>query len=95
MCERGNGCGSCRSGFWKQTDLKIDASENDLRGARVVWEVTGQEPVILRAETAFLLVPRAAGGHVIEAELQFPNGSRGYAVTNFTASAAKLVTNRN
>jgi len=52
----------------------------DLSAARIVWEASGQEPVI---GNHFTFVPPRLGQQWIEAEAQLPDGRRVFAVTNF------------
>jgi len=57
----------------------------DLRQARVVWEAQGEEP----AFGSTLALTRTNGDPAwIEAEAQWPDGRRVFAVTNFAAGAA-------
>ena len=51
-----------------------------LTNARVVWEAQGQEPAF---GTNYLLCATNAGPHWLEAEVQWPDGRRAFAATNF------------
>ncbi len=64
-----------------QVSLKtpgLDASK-----ARIVWEARDQEPAF---GTKFSFTPKNPGEQWVEAEVQWPDGRRVYAVTNFPAS---------
>jgi hypothetical protein len=73
--------------------LKVTAGNNlifslsapgfDFQPARIVWETDGREPSLVKT---FTFNP-TKGSHWVEAEAQFPDGRRLFAVTNFVASA--------
>src|SRR5581483_5762998 len=54
----------------------------DLNGARIVWEAQGAEPSY---GSSFTFTPTNYGSAWIEAEAQWPDGRRVFAVTNFFA----------
>ncbi len=58
--------------------LEVDGL--DVHAARVVWEAAGQEPVF---GNRFTFVPGKGGPEWIEAEAQWPDGRRVFAVKNF------------
>ena len=86
---------------WKSGDAQIildsnDASTNtiqvslktpglDLAKARIVWEARDQEPAF---GTSFKFSPKNPGDQWVEAEVQWPDGRRVYAVTNFPGLAS-------
>jgi len=53
----------------------------DLQPAHVVWEADGEDPVFGQS---FAFTPPARGAHWIEAEAQWPDGRRVFAMTNLT-----------
>jgi hypothetical protein len=59
-----------------------------LDNARIVWEARDREPVF---GSTFTFSPTNAGPHWVEAEAQWPDGRRVYAVTNFTVSSLPAV----
>jgi hypothetical protein len=61
--------------------LALSAPGLDLAPARVVWETGGQEPVFGQS---FSFQTPDRGSHWIEAEAQFPDGRRVFAMTNLT-----------
>ena len=85
---------------WKSTDARIEIQTShttnrnavciarlnvtglDLRQARIVWEAEGEEPV-MGATASFTNSNSAL--RWIEAEAQWPDGRRAFAVTNFNA----------
>jgi len=54
----------------------------DLTGARIVWEARDQEPAFGRT---FEFAPAHSGVQWVEAEAEWPDGRRAFAVTNFPA----------
>jgi hypothetical protein len=58
----------------------LKVSQRDLRDARIVWEAYGQEPAF---GVTFSVTPTGQGSHWIEAEAQWPDGSRAFAVRSF------------
>jgi hypothetical protein len=61
--------------------LTLSAPGLDLTAARVVWEADGKEPAFGQA---FAFSPTMRGAHWIEAEAQWPDGRRVFAMTNLT-----------
>jgi hypothetical protein len=58
----------------------------DSSKARIVWEARDQEPAF---GTSFHFTPKNPGEQWVEAEAQWPDGRRVYAVTNYPTAAAK------
>ncbi|MEO6183795.1 MAG: glycoside hydrolase family 9 protein [Verrucomicrobiota bacterium] len=56
----------------------------NLREARVLWEIQGNEPVLLWGGKALEIVPTFRGSPKIEAEVQFADGRRLFGATNLT-----------
>jgi hypothetical protein len=54
-----------------------------LTGARIVWEARDQEPAL---GPAFTFLPTNYGPQWVEVEVQWPDGRRAFAATNFFAS---------
>jgi hypothetical protein len=59
----------------------VDAPGLDLGGARIVWELQNQEPVV----GATILVSHSAQPRWVEAEIQMRDGRRAFVVTNLTS----------
>ena len=57
----------------------LSSPDVDLSAARIVWEASGQEPVIGKS---FTFPPARLGQQWVEAEAQLPDGRRVFAVTN-------------
>lgn len=62
--------------------VSLNAPGMDLSGARIVWEAQGAEPSY---GSSFTFTPTNYGSAWIEAEAQWPDGRRVFAVTNFFA----------
>ena len=60
----------------------------DLTGARVTWEARDQEPAY---GPTFAFAPKNNGLQWVEAEAQWPDGRRVFAVTNFNANSPNIV----
>jgi hypothetical protein len=60
--------------------VALDVDGLDVRSARIVWEAAGQEPML---GMQFTFVPGKEGPQWIEAEAQWPDGRRVFAVKNF------------
>jgi hypothetical protein len=54
-----------------------------LKGARITWEAKDQEPTY---GTSFTFTPKTNGVQWVEAEVQLPDGRRGFAKTTFNAN---------
>lgn len=65
---------------WTTTTAALQVAGMSLTNARVVWEATNQEPAF---GTNFVFTPTNIGPQWIEAEAQWPDGRRAFAVTNF------------
>jgi hypothetical protein len=59
--------------------VQLKAPGMDLQKARIVWETLDQEPAFGQS---FTFKPKGAGNHWIEAEAQWPDGRRVFALTN-------------
>ncbi|MHB8522381.1 MAG: glycoside hydrolase family 9 protein [Limisphaerales bacterium] len=64
--------------------VRLRAAGMDLRGARIVWEARDQEPAYGAAHT---FSPVNPGQQWVEAEVQWPDGRRVFAATNFPAAS--------
>jgi hypothetical protein len=62
--------------------LTLKAPGLDLSRARIVWEGRDNPPVFARE---FAFTPRATGEQWVEAEAQWPDGRRMFAVAKFSA----------
>ena len=71
-----------KSSTGKTLTARLSVSGLDLKGACVVWEARDQEPVF---GDEFTFTPRTTGDHWVEAEAQWPDGRRVFAMGNFTA----------
>ncbi len=60
----------------------------ELQNARVVWEARDQEP---NFGSSFRFTPKYAGNQWVEVEVQWPDGRRAFAATNFTATTSMAV----
>jgi len=60
--------------------VALDVDGLDVHSARIVWEAAGQEPIL---GNQFTFVPGKEGPQWIEAEAQWPDGRRVFAVKNF------------
>src|SRR5258708_22023803 len=58
-------------------------SETDLSGTRIVWEARDQEPAF-GTGLSYTFTPVHDGPHWIEAEVQWPDGRRAFAVTSLS-----------
>jgi hypothetical protein len=61
--------------------VTLSAPDLDLGQARIVWEADGQDPVFGQS---LAFAPAVRGAHWIEAEAQWPDGRRVFAMTNLT-----------
>lgn len=66
----------------KKVTATIKANVTSLQNARIVWELQGQEPVFSGAEKQFHFILPKRGDYRLEAEVQFTDGRRLFAVTN-------------
>jgi len=60
--------------------VALDVDGLDLHSARIIWEAAGQEPALRQQ---FTFVPGKEGSQWIEAEAQWPDGRRVFAIKNF------------
>ena len=60
--------------------------DRDLTGARIVWEARDQQPVFGRT---FEFAPVNTGSQWIEAEVEWPDGRRAFAVATFPPQRAQ------
>jgi hypothetical protein len=58
-----------------------------LNGARIIWEGRDQEPA---GGSTFTFTPQNNGVQWVEAEVQWPDGRRVYAMANFTANSPNV-----
>jgi hypothetical protein len=65
----------------KSVTARLNVPGLDLNGARVVWEARDQEPAF---GGEFTFTPRTDDDYWVEAEAQWPDGRRVFAVGNFT-----------
>ncbi len=72
----------------------IEATGMTMTGSRILWEVLGQQPVLLDGTKPFQFSIDRSGRQTIEAEVLFADGRRLFASTNFTAVPPKTVTVR-
>lgn len=61
---------------------RLEVDGLDLTGARVVWEARDQDPAFGQT---FEFTPAHSGSQWVEAEAEWPDGCRTFAVTNFPA----------
>ena len=76
--DRGTGPGAALT-------ARFHVEDPDPRGARIVWEASGQEPAF---GLTFTFTPQQ-GARWIEAEAQWPDGRRAFARCDFTALPVK------
>ncbi|HYG35856.1 MAG TPA: glycoside hydrolase family 9 protein, partial [Clostridia bacterium] len=69
----------------KPVTLSLQVPGMDLRGARVVWEGSNQEPAYGNG-TEFVFIPKSSGEQWVEVEAQWPDGRRAFAQVSFNAS---------
>ena len=60
----------------KKMTAQIRADGIEMKGARIVWELEGQEPALLANRTNFEFVVTNPKNYSLEAELQFLDGRR-------------------
>lgn len=66
--------------------VSFESAETNLSGARITWEAFGQQPVF--GGSSFTFTPTGQEGPVwIEAEAQFPDGRRAFAMASVLASS--------
>lgn len=65
--------------------ITLQVAETNLNGARVVWEARTQEPIFGNLNYTF--TPSVDGPHWIEAEVQWPDGRRAFAVGSVTVGS--------
>jgi hypothetical protein len=68
----------------KAVTARMTVAGIDLRNARVVWEAGDQEPVF---GSSRVFLPVNSGRQWVEAEAQWPDGRRAFAITNFDAGS--------
>jgi hypothetical protein len=64
----------------QNVSVGLDVDGLDIHSARIVWEAAGQEPAF---GNQFSFAPGHEGAQWIEAEAQWPDGRRVFAVKNF------------
>jgi hypothetical protein len=66
--------------------VTLQVAETNLSGARIVWEAQSQEPAF--GGLTYTFTPLTGdGSYWIEAEVQWPDGRRAFAVNSITVSA--------
>jgi hypothetical protein len=65
--------------------LGLSLSDSDLASARVTWEAQGQEPLFGTTTYTFTPGPQT-GNYWVEAEVQWPDGRRGFAANSVSVS---------
>ncbi len=63
--------------------VTLQLAETDLSGTRIVWEARDQEPAF-GTGLSYTFTPVHDGPHWIEAEVQWPDGRRAFAVTSLS-----------
>ncbi len=71
----------------KKATAEIQVVGLDIKTARVVWEIQGQEPVTVRGKKFLQFTPQNRGNTLIEAEIQFPDGRRLHAASFLTVTS--------
>lgn len=67
----------------KTVTAEVLSEKISQQGGKTVWEIQGQEPVLLANGKKFEFTVPKRGNYLIEAEVQFPDGRRWFAATNF------------
>jgi hypothetical protein len=67
----------------KMVTVEVLSNAVNLQNTKTVWEIQGQEPLLLADGKKFQFVVPRRGNYRIEAEVQFPDGRRLFAATNF------------
>lgn len=80
--------GESRIGRPMTVSLKLDDPSLSLAAARIEWEGSGQEPAF---GPTYTFTARSAGPQWIEAEAEWPDGRRAFAVSDFGADAHTVV----
>src|SRR5688572_9045008 len=71
----------------KPNTVSLQVEGKDLNGARIAWEARDTEPGFGRE---FVISPKSSGDYWIEAEIQWPDGTRAFA-RHSTSADGKLV----
>ena len=71
----------------KSNTVTVEVDGKDINGARIVWEARDSEPGYGRE---FVIMPKNSGDYWIEAEIQWPDGTRAFA-THGTGADGSLV----
>ena len=74
--------------------VSLNMADTDLNAARIIWEASGQEPAFGGQSLTFTPGSQA-GSYWVEAEVQWPDGRRGFATNSVTVStdAPAVITN--
>ena len=72
----------------KPNTVTLQVEGKELNGARVVWEARDTEPGF---GPDFVITPKNTGDYWIEAEAQWPDGTRAFAVLDTTADGSLVV----
>jgi hypothetical protein len=65
--------------------VTLNVADTNLSAARIIWEALGQEPVLGGQDYTFTLGP-GEGTYWVEAEAQWPDGRRAFAVSSIVVS---------
>jgi hypothetical protein len=68
------------------TTVSLQVADQNLTGARIIWEAQGQEPVFGNQSYTFSPGP-TEGAYWVEAEVQWPDGRRAFATNSVIASS--------
>ncbi len=68
----------------RQATVRLNVPGLDLNAATIVWEARDQEPSFGEGNT-YTFTPAVVGDHWVEAEAQWPDGRRAFAVGDITA----------
>ncbi|HKQ38591.1 MAG TPA: glycoside hydrolase family 9 protein, partial [Verrucomicrobiae bacterium] len=72
----------------KPNTVSVQVEGKDLNGARIVWEARDSEPGFGRE---FVVTPKSSGDYWIEAEIQWPDGTRAFARQSTAADGSLVV----
>ncbi len=64
--------------------VALQVADTNLTGAKIIWEARDQEPAF--GGLSYTFTPADDGEHWIEAEVQWPDGRRAFAVSSVTVS---------
>jgi hypothetical protein len=78
---------NARVGQAIELKFQLDHSALSLTDARIVWEGSGQEPAL---GPTYIFTAQTAGPQWVEAEAEWPDGRRAFAVADFGADAPEV-----